>query len=91
MWGRDPIEPLDASSILQKLLDGLRMFRYIIAAWHFTAVPTFPVISGIDGLAMRTGVVFPHFLEPLFIAGRPDSFKIGPKLYPMGHGGLKLF
>jgi hypothetical protein len=64
---------------------------YVIAAGLFPALSTFQVVSGIKSLALRTGIGFPNFLEPLFIANRLDSFKIDPKLDPMRHCRLKPF
>jgi hypothetical protein len=67
------------------------VFGYVTATRLFTALPTFQVVGGIDDLAMRAGIVFLNFLEPLFIADRLDAFEIDPKLDPMRHCRLKLF
>jgi hypothetical protein len=67
------------------------VFCYIIATRLFTTLPTFQVVGGIDDSTLWTSVVFPDFLEPLFIADRLDSFQIVPKLDPVRHCGLKLF
>jgi hypothetical protein len=56
-----------ASTILQILLDLLLVFGYISAARLLTALSTFQVVGGIEGLASWAGIVFPNFLEPLFI------------------------
>ena len=77
--------PCYASPILQILFDLLLVFGYVNAAWLFTALSTFQVVGGIDALASWAGIVFPNFLQPLFIANRFDSFKIDPKLDPMRH------
>jgi len=73
------------------LLDYLAVPGYVIAAGLFTAPSTFQVVGGIDDLASWTGVVFLHFLEPLFIADRPHPFKIHPQLDPVRHRRLKPF
>jgi hypothetical protein len=67
------------------------MIGYVITTWSFAAFSTFQVVGGIEGLASWTGVFFSNLLEPLFIPNRLDSFKIGPKLYPMRHPRLKQF
>jgi len=64
---------------------------YVIAARLFAALSTSQVVGGIDDLAPWAGIVFPNFLEPLFIPNKLDSFKIDPKLDPMRHCILKLF
>jgi hypothetical protein len=65
------------------------MIGYVITAGLFAALSTFQVVCGIDGSASCTGIVFSNFLEPLFIADRLDSFKIGPDFYPMRHCSLE--
>jgi|GEM_PF-2114704 len=67
------------------------MFGYVIAAGLFAALSTFQVVGGIDDLAAWAGIVTPHFLEPLFITNRLDSFKIDPQLDAVRHCRLKLF
>jgi hypothetical protein len=67
------------------------VFGYVIAARLFAAFSTFQVVGGIDDFASWAGIVFPNFLEPLFITNRLDSFKIDPKLDPMRHCRLKPF
>jgi hypothetical protein len=64
---------------------------YIIATRFFAALSAFQVVGGINGMAPRAGIVPPDFLKPLLITGRPDSFKIVPKLNPMRHRRLKRF
>lgn len=66
------------------------MFGDIIATGLCTALPAFQVIGGIDGLTLRTGIVFSDFLEPLLITGGFDSLKIIPKFDPVRHCRLKL-
>jgi hypothetical protein len=77
--------------VLQNLLDRLFVFGHIIAARLLATLPAFQVVGGIDGPALRTGVVSPYFLKPVFIAGVPDPLQVVPKLYPMGSFRLKLF
>ena len=78
-------------SILQVLIDRLPMIGYVITAGLFAALSTFKVVSGIDGLASWTGVVFLNFLEPLFIPKRLDPSEVDPEFDPMRHCRLKLF
>jgi hypothetical protein len=42
-------------------------------------------------LTSRTDIVFPDFLEPLFITNRLDLFKVFPKIDSVRYCGLKLF
>jgi len=81
----------DASPVLQILLDYALVFGYVITTRLFAALSTFQVVRGVDDLASWAGIVLPNFLEPLFIADRPDSFEIYPQLDPMRHCRLKLF
>ena len=67
------------------------MIGYVITAGLFAALSTFQVVSGIEGLASWTGVVFLDFLQPLFVPNVLDSFKIDPEFDPMRHCRLKLF
>jgi len=63
----------------------------IIATRFFAALSAFQIVGGINCMAARAGIVPPDFLKPLLVTGRPDSFKIVPKLNPMRHRGLKRF
>ena len=76
-------------TILQILLDLLPVFCYVTATGLLTAPSTFQVVCRIEGLASRAGVALDNFFEPLFVADRLDSFKIGPDLNPMRHCRLK--
>jgi len=80
-----------ASSVLQIPFDCLLVFGYVIAAWLFTALSAFQVVGGIDGPALRAGIVSPDFIQPSLIANSLDSFKIGPQFDPMGLFRLKPF
>ena len=42
-------------------------------------------------MALRTGIVFPNILKPVFIADSPDLLQVVPKLDPMRPFRLKLF
>ena len=42
------------------------MFGYVTATGLFTALSTFQVVGGIEGLASWAGIAFPNFFEPLF-------------------------
>jgi hypothetical protein len=66
------------------------MFCYITATRLLTALSASQVVGGIEGLASRAGIISPDFLEPLLISNKLDSFKVVPKLDPMGHCRLKL-
>lgn len=66
------------------------MISDVLAAWFSAALSAFQVIGGIQGSALWTGIVLLHFPEPLFITNMPDSFKISPDFYPVGHCRLKL-
>jgi len=78
-------------SVFHVLFDRLSMCGYVIAAGRFTAPSTLQVVGGIQGPAPRTGVVFPHFREPLFVPDRPDSFKVDPQFDPVRHCSLEPF
>jgi hypothetical protein len=80
-----------ASPILQILLDLLPVFCCVTATGLLTALSTFQVVGGIEGLVSWAGIVSSNFLEPLFIPNKLDSFKIDPELDPMRHCRLKLF
>jgi hypothetical protein len=67
------------------------MIGYVITAGLFATLSTFQVVSGIEGLASWTGILFFYFLEPLFIPNRLDSFKVDPEFDPVRHCRLKLF
>ena len=67
------------------------MIGYVITAGLFTALSTFQVVGGIEGLASWTGIVFFNFLEPLFIPNRLDSSKVNPEFDTVRHCRLKLF
>jgi hypothetical protein len=66
------------------------VFCYVTATRLLTALSTFQVVGGIEGLASSAGIIFPDFFEPLLIPNRSDSFKVVPKLDPMRHCRLKL-
>jgi hypothetical protein len=67
-WATIPFAPCHALQILEKLLYLVLVFGYVITAWLFATLSTFRVVSGIDGPALRAGIVFPDVFKPMFIA-----------------------
>lgn len=73
------------------ILDRPPVFRYVTAARLFAALPAFQIVCGIDATTLRTGIVLPNILKPVFIAYDPDLLQIIPKLDSMRPFRLKLF
>ena len=88
-WASRRLAPGQGSFVFEILLDLLPVFTDVRATGSLATRSTLPIIGGIDGAAVRAGIVFSGFLEPLLIANGFDSCEIVPQLDPMRHGRLE--
>jgi hypothetical protein len=71
-------------------LDCIFMQSDIFTARLFSAGPAGQVIGGIDGLTVRAGIMFEHFVKPLGISDFANPLLGLPELDPVGALGLKF-